>query len=660
MKKQARLCALALAGIMTLSLTACGPKDEPDNSPNQAGIYIPGTYEGSAQGYGGTVTVSITVDANSITDVKVTGEQETPSVGGAALETLAGQIKEAQNADIEGVSGATMTSGGVKEAAASAVAKAKGEEQELPSAEAMKAGTYNTTCKGYYGDFDLSVTVSDTAITAITYGEHTETIGVGALAIDLMIERMIAANTSGVDSVTGATMTSMAMRNAVADCLKQAGAPAALTANAPQPEEVPQTLTADVVVVGGGGAGMAAAIAAKEAGASVILLEKQDILGGTTLVSAGIVYGALSDEDVPVMVDYYMERAEDNADREMLTYYAEHSRETLDWLQSIGTQIMFEAPAGTAPEARARFTMLPDGTNFIGYTLTHPMEEKCKELGVEIHTGVKATELIQNAEGTVVGVKGQTRYGGEYTVNAKAVILCAGGFDASSEMMAEYSPNYTNDFPLSNKGNTGDGIRMGMAVGADTVFKGGIIGFTCLNATLPQSGYNALAFAGAAFAAADGAYLAQNIDYPISHTLVKTQPDNFMYGLLDSTGAESGEAAIALGYGFKGETVAELAAAAGADESKLADAFAQSGLTGEGPFYLIKVSPTSIGSMGGLKVNTNSEVLKDGAPIPGLYAAGETANGDFYYREYPASGSSNCISITFGLQAGRQAAGYAK
>ena len=85
MKKQARLCALALAGIMTLSLTACGPKDEPDNSPNQAGIYTPGTYEGSAQGYGGTVTVSITVDANSITDVKVTGEQETPSVGGAAL-----------------------------------------------------------------------------------------------------------------------------------------------------------------------------------------------------------------------------------------------------------------------------------------------------------------------------------------------------------------------------------------------------------------------------------------------------------------------------------------------------------------------------------------------------------------------------------------------
>lgn len=657
MKQFKKICALVLAGAMALSLAACGPKEEPKGS-EAPGIYTPGTYEGSAQGYGGTVTVSVTVDANAITDVKITGNDETPAVGGAALPTLEEQVKE-KGAEIDGVSGASVTTKAVKEAAAAAIAKAKGEEQELPSAEAMKAGTYNTTCKGYYGDFDLAVTVSDTAITNITYGENTETIGVGKLAIDMMIERMLAANTSGVDTVTGATMTSMAVRNAVADCLKQAGAPAELTASAPQPEQVTQTLTADVVVVGGGGSGMAAAIAAKEAGASVILLEKQDILGGTTLVSAGIVYGALSDEDVPTMVDYYMERAEGNADREMLTYYAQHSRETLDWLQSLGTQIMFEAPAGTAPEARARFTMLPDGTNFIGYTLTHPMEEKCKELGVEIHTGVKATELIQDESGAIVGVKGETRYGGEYTVNAKAVILCAGGYDASSEMKAEYSPLYTNDFPLSNKGNVGDGIRMGMAVGADTVFKGGIIGFTCLNATLPQSGYNALAFASVAFAAADGTYLAPNIDYPISHTLVKTQSDNFMYGLLDAAGAESGEAAMALGYGFKGDTIADLAAAAGADTDKLTDAFAQAGLS-EGPFYLIKVSPTSIGSMGGLKVNTNSEVLKDGQPIPGLYAAGETANGDFYNTEYPASGSSNCISITFGLQAGRQAAGYAK
>ena len=107
-------------------------------------------------------------------------------------------------------------------------------QETTPTPEAgMTAGEYKTTCHGYYGDFELTVTVSEDAITDITYGEHTETVGVGALAIDMMIERMLAANTSGVDTVTGATMTSFAVRSAVADCLKQAGAPAALTASAP-------------------------------------------------------------------------------------------------------------------------------------------------------------------------------------------------------------------------------------------------------------------------------------------------------------------------------------------------------------------------------------------------------------------------------------------
>ena len=119
MDKSKKFAALALAGAMAMALAACGPKEMP-------GAYTPGTYEGEGQGYGGTVTVSVTVDANSITDVKVTGDKETPTVGGAALEKLAGQIKE-KGAEIDGVAGATVTSGGVKEAAAAALAKARGE-----------------------------------------------------------------------------------------------------------------------------------------------------------------------------------------------------------------------------------------------------------------------------------------------------------------------------------------------------------------------------------------------------------------------------------------------------------------------------------------------------------------------------------------------------
>lgn len=119
MKQLKKFSIPMLAGALVLSLAACGPKE--------TGAYTPGTYEGSGQGYGGTVTVSITVDANAITDVKITGDKETPTVGGAALETLADQIKE-KGTEIDGVAGATVTSGGVKEAATDALNKAKGKK----------------------------------------------------------------------------------------------------------------------------------------------------------------------------------------------------------------------------------------------------------------------------------------------------------------------------------------------------------------------------------------------------------------------------------------------------------------------------------------------------------------------------------------------------
>ena len=110
-----RKSLLALTLVMALSLTACGGKSQPTPGPSgTAGTYTPGSYTGEGQGYGGTVTVELTVDANAITDVKITGDKETPTVGGAALDELAEQVK-AKGANIDGVSGATLTSNAVKE-----------------------------------------------------------------------------------------------------------------------------------------------------------------------------------------------------------------------------------------------------------------------------------------------------------------------------------------------------------------------------------------------------------------------------------------------------------------------------------------------------------------------------------------------------------------
>lgn len=118
-----RHLALFLSLSALTVLAGCSQKAAQETVP-AGGIYVPGTYEGSAQGYGGEVVVSITVEAERITDVTVAGDHETPAVGGAALEDLAGQIRE-KGAEIDGVAGATVTSNAAAEAAASAIAAAK-------------------------------------------------------------------------------------------------------------------------------------------------------------------------------------------------------------------------------------------------------------------------------------------------------------------------------------------------------------------------------------------------------------------------------------------------------------------------------------------------------------------------------------------------------
>ncbi len=283
MKK--RLTALSLALVMALSVTACQSKE-----PDAAGIYTPGTYEGSAQGYGGTVTVSLTVDANAITDVSIAGEQETPSVGGAALEELAKQVKDAQSAEIDGVTGATLTSDAVKEAAAAALAAAKGEGSADNSPLSYTAGTYTGTAAGYNAELALDVTFSDTAVTDIQVNSSKETDHVGTSAFDIMFADIIAANGTGVDMVSGATFTGRAVKEAVNAAAEQAKATnmAAFKANTVEHKAGdPVEGTWDVVIVGAGGAGMAAAAQAAQDGNTVLVLEANAEMGGNTLVSGG-------------------------------------------------------------------------------------------------------------------------------------------------------------------------------------------------------------------------------------------------------------------------------------------------------------------------------------------------------------------------------------
>ena len=531
------------------------------------------------------------------------------------------------------------------------------------AAEGATDGVYSVVSPGFYGDLNVTVTIEDGEIADIQVTDCPETPELGGKAIERMSAQMIAFNTSAVDSVSGATVTSAFFRIAVNKALDEAGAPEAM--KSPVSEEIERTyeddapLDADVLVIGSGVAGLSAAIAAAESGAYVTVIEKQDIFGGSSVTSAGIVYAPVDEDDKAAMVQYYMDRAQGDANEEQLQFFADNALDTLSWLESLGVQWLMTVPAGTAPEPRARFSMTAEGVGMTGAALVNPMIARLEELHVPMLSGMRATALLTDESGAVVGAKVDDG-DSEIEISAKAVILATGGFDASKEMKAQYSPIAEDDFPLSSKGNVGDGINMGMAVGAATLFKGGVIGFDFVDGSLPASGMNAVAMYCNSYVQPDGTFVSDVIDYPITYTAIKALGVDHFFGLYDAKGAETAEAAVAVGFGWKGETVLDLAEQTGMDPDKLQDAIEQGTGLEEAPFYAVMVKPTTIGSMGGLVIDTDAQVLStDGTPILGLYASGEVANGGFYKVEYPASGSSLSLGMTYGLEAGRNAAAYA-
>lgn len=276
-----KLVSLMLALMMLVVPFAAG----------SAETFTPGTYEGTAQGFGGDVTVSVTVDGSAVTAVSITGEKETPALGGAAIEGYLTSLVGVSDADsVDTTAGATVTSTAVKEALGKALAAAKGEAVENTAALAFTAGTYTASANGYNGPVTLDVTFSDSAVTGINLNASTETDQVGTPAFSFLFPDIVEANGTGVDSVSGATFTSNAIKAAVNAAAEMAGCTNLDAFKANKVEVVPGDPiegTYDVVVVGAGGAGIAAAAQAAQDGNTVLVIEKNAAPGGNTLVSGG-------------------------------------------------------------------------------------------------------------------------------------------------------------------------------------------------------------------------------------------------------------------------------------------------------------------------------------------------------------------------------------
>ena len=213
--------------------------------------YTPGSYMGSADGFGGKVTATVTISENGIDAIVLAGNDETPELGGAALEKLAPKFMEAQSSQVDAVSGCTITSNAAMEAVQNALDQASGkidvvpvEETEAPKAteaeteketEAAKAeetrtfqaGTYTGTAKGFGGDVTATVVITDSGIESVELVGNDETEELGGAALKKLSKKFVEAQTSTVDAVSGCTITSDAAMAAVEQALEQAAGGAA-------------------------------------------------------------------------------------------------------------------------------------------------------------------------------------------------------------------------------------------------------------------------------------------------------------------------------------------------------------------------------------------------------------------------------------------------
>ncbi|ESR23807.1 FAD-dependent oxidoreductase [Lutibaculum baratangense] len=238
-------------------------------------------------------------------------------------------------------------------------------------------------------------------------------------------------------------------------------------------------VTADVVVVGGGGAGLAAAIEAARFGAQVVLLEKNESLGGSTAWSVGSISVSNSPhqrregikdtpdehfEDLEILAGSYANR--DN--RALRRILVDNTTEMFDWLEDMG--LVFVGPNPEPPHRHPRMhNVLPNSRAFPFH-----LGRRARTLGVDIHTGMAARSFVTERD-HVVGVEAAGPDGKAIVFRGRSgVVLASGDYSANAEMKRELASPEVAAFSAINETATGEGHRMATEIGAE-ILNGDIV-----------------------------------------------------------------------------------------------------------------------------------------------------------------------------------------
>ena len=451
--------------------------------------------------------------------------------------------------------------------------------------------------------------------------------------------------------------------------------------------EVEKSYDYDVVVLGGGGAGVTAAGKSAEAGAKTVLLEKMGWLAGSSSICLGGFYGAghtvqqkagIEGDTPEALLEYFLSCNGDKLDYDIQEFCAYHFGETIDWLANdlnvpFDEKVYLKGKDTIPRQAKCAHS---------GMDALSAVYEWAQKQGAEFMFNQTAESLITDDSGAVCGVVVRQSNGRRVQFNAKSVIVATGGFCRNADMIAEYMPDYAQIATEVGLGCTGEGLQMGLDLGADYIGHGGVNGILWCPVATGQSKLidkKAMWVDGSGKRFANEAGQTHDIFYQVAHfdgAKFYAVYDQAMVDALKGLPASDFQLGLEKGVFAKGDTVAQAAEALGLDGAAFQEsldaynALCEAGadtqfkkkaenlipLT-QAPYYVLTMSVSSHGTFGGYRVNTNFQVLDTAEnPIPNLYSAGEVCSGTFIYDDYPAGGCGLNWAYTSGRFAGENAA----
>lgn len=446
---------------------------------------------------------------------------------------------------------------------------------------------------------------------------------------------------------------------------------------------VVENKSADIVVIGAGGAGMAAAMQAVQNGATnVVILEKMPQTGGNTIRTTGGMNAAATElqategieDSIELMIEDTMKGGKNLNDPELVKVLAEKSADGVKWVTENGGDLSEVGMFGGASVKRIH---KPTGGSAVGPMLVKMFNENMDKLNIPVLLETKADQIIVE-DGKIAGVKASNK-DGEFTIDCKAVVLATGGFAGNAEMVVEYNPALTGFGTTNHAGATGDGIAMAKELGAQLVDIEQIQTHPTVHPETQTMYTEAVRGNGAILVNKEGKrFVNELLTRDVVSEAILAQTDKESYIVFDQKvrdGLSAIEKYISAGIIYEADTIEGLAEQIGVDATALKatmDTYAGYQAAGndaefgresmEEPlttakYYAGLCAPAVHHTMGGVKINTNTEVLKeDGSSIPGLFAAGEVTGG--VHGANRLGGNAVTDIVVFGRIAGENAAKY--